>query len=93
MSAPGASVRPGAVSFSVWAPRCRSLDLVVDGRPFRAMREEGDALFAGAIENLAPGARYQYRLDGERYRPDPPSRWQPDGVHGPSVVVDPAAFE
>jgi maltooligosyltrehalose trehalohydrolase len=92
MNVPGASVRPGGVTFSVWAPRCRSLDLVIDGRPFRAMREEGDGLFTTAIENLAAGARYQYRLDGERYRPDPASRWQPEGVHGPSVVVDPAAF-
>jgi maltooligosyltrehalose trehalohydrolase len=93
MNALGASVHPGGVSFSVWAPRCRSLDLVIDGRPYRAMREESEGLFTIAIENLAPGARYQYRLDGERYRPDPVSRWQPEGVHGPSVVVDPAAFQ
>jgi maltooligosyltrehalose trehalohydrolase len=93
MNTLGASVRPGAVSFSVWAPRRRSLDLVIDGRPFRAMREEGEGVFTTAIENLAAGARYQYRLDGERYRPDPVSRWQPEGVHGPSVVVEPAAFQ
>jgi maltooligosyltrehalose trehalohydrolase len=93
MNALGASVRGSAVSFAVWAPRCRSLDLVIDGRPARAMREEGDGLFATEVEHPGPGTRYQYRLDGERYRPDPVSRWQPDGVHGPSAVVDPAAFE
>jgi maltooligosyltrehalose trehalohydrolase len=93
MNALGASVRAGAVSFSVWAPRCRSLDLVIDGVPARAMREDGDGLFTTVVENLAAGARYQYRLDGERYRPDPVSRWQPDGVHGPSAVVDPTTFE
>ena len=93
MNALGASVRAGAVSFSVWAPRCRSLDLVIDGVPARAMREDGDGLFTTAVEHLAPGTRYQYRLDGERYRPDPVSRWQPDGVHGPSAVVDPTTFE
>ena len=87
MNALGASVRAGAVSFSVWAPRCRSLDLVIDGVPARAMSEDGDGLFTTVVENLAAGARYQYRLDGERYRPDPASRWQPDGVHGPSAVV------
>src|SRR5712692_3606825 len=92
MNALGASVRAGAVSFSVWAPRCRSLDLVIDGVPARAMREDGDGLFTTVVENLAAGTRYQYRLDGERYRPDPVSRWQPQGVHGPSVVVDPARF-
>ena len=93
MNALGASVRGSAVSFSVWAPRCRSLDLVIDGRPALAMREEGDGLFATVVSELAAGTRYQYRLDGERYRPDPVSRWQPDGVHGPSAVVDPSAFE
>jgi maltooligosyltrehalose trehalohydrolase len=92
MNGLGASVRPGAVTFSVWAPRCRSLDLVIDRRPVRPMRQEADDLFETHIENLPAGARYQYRLDGERYRPDPASRWQPEGVHGPSAVVDPAAF-
>jgi maltooligosyltrehalose trehalohydrolase len=93
MNALGASVRPGAVSFSVWAPRCRTLDLVIDGRPARAMREDGDGLFSTTVEQLPAGTRYQYRLDGERYRPDPVSRWQPEGVHGPSIVVEPAAFQ
>jgi maltooligosyltrehalose trehalohydrolase len=90
MNALGASLRPGAVTFTVWAPRCRSLDLVIDGRPHRPMQQDEDGIFTTAIDNLAAGSRYQYRLDGERYRPDPASRWQPQGVHGPSVVVDPA---
>jgi maltooligosyltrehalose trehalohydrolase len=89
MNALGASLHPAAVTFAVWAPRCRSLDLVIEGRPCRPMQHDGDGLFTTAIEDLAAGTRYQYRLDGERYRPDPVSRWQPEGVHGPSVVVDP----
>src|SRR5262245_40083323 len=91
MSALGASARHGTVMFSVWAPRCRSLQLIVDGRPLRAMRQAEDGLFETSAE-LAPGTRYQFRLDGGHYRPDPVSRWQPEGVHGPSVVVDPASF-
>ena len=47
-----------------------------------------------------PGGRYWFRLDGpsarlgagDRLRPDPASRWQPDGPHGPSAYVDPRAF-
>ena len=92
MNGLGASLGPGAVTFTVWAPRCRSLDLVLEGRPVRAMRPEAGGFFETALEHLAVGTRYQYRLDGARYRPDPVSRWQPAGVHGPSVVVDPAAF-
>ena len=56
------------------------------------MRPVADGCFETTVEHLAAGTRYQYRLDGARYRPDPVSRWQPEGVHGPSVVVDPAAF-
>jgi maltooligosyltrehalose trehalohydrolase len=92
MNGLGASLRPGAVAFTVWAPRCRSLDLALEGRPVRAMRPAADGVFETTLEHLTAGTRYQYRLDGARYRPDPVSRWQPDGVHGPSVVVDPAAF-
>src|SRR5439155_51034 len=49
-------------------------------------------IFEMTVPRVGAGARYQYRLDGERHRPDPTSRWQPDGVHGPSAVVDPTAF-
>jgi len=44
------------------------------------------------VSHLPPGADYFYRLDGERDRPDPVSRWRPEGVHGPTRVVDPTAF-
>src|SRR5262249_33843605 len=37
-----------------------------------------------------PGQRYLYRLDNGPDRPDPASRWQPEGVHGPSAVDDPS---
>ena len=40
-----------------------------------------------------PGDRYWFRIDGDRLRPDPVSRWQPDGPHGPSAIVDPAVFQ
>ena len=44
-------------------------------------------------EGVAPGARYLYRLDGTKQRPDPASRCQPDGVHGPSQVTDTRAYD
>jgi maltooligosyltrehalose trehalohydrolase len=57
-----------------------------------ALVPEGDGLFAGTVEGIGAGGRYVYRLDGGAERPDPVSRWQPEGVHGSSAVVDPAAF-
>jgi maltooligosyltrehalose trehalohydrolase len=89
----GASLHPDGTTFRVWAPKCRSVELVADGRPPERLHDVGDGVQELTLAALMPGARYQYRLAGGRYRPDPVSRWQPQGVHGPSVVVDPARFE
>jgi maltooligosyltrehalose trehalohydrolase len=88
----GASLHEGGATFHVWAPRCRSVDVVIDGRRPIPMVVGPDGRYEVTVPGVAAGARYQYRLDGERFRPDPVSRWQPEGVHGPSVVVDPRAF-
>ena len=49
--------------------------------------------FDVTVSGTEPGARYRYVLDGQKERPDPASRFQPDGVHGPSEVIDPDAFQ
>jgi len=92
MTALGASLVEDTVVFRVWAPRCRALDVVLAGRPPAPLARGADGLFEGTLGDVAPGARYRYRLDGARHRPDPASRWQPEGVHGPSAVVDPRRF-
>jgi maltooligosyltrehalose trehalohydrolase len=56
------------------------------------MEEETDGWFAAVAPGVGAGARYRFRLDGADAFPDPASRSQPDGVHGPSEVVDPSAF-
>lgn len=56
------------------------------------MAPAGAGWSEAAVEGIGPGARYLYILDGARARPDPVSRAQPEGVHGPSEVVDPGAF-
>jgi maltooligosyltrehalose trehalohydrolase len=48
--------------------------------------------FEATVPDVSAGTRYLYVLDGEKKRPDPASRHQPDGVHKPSAVVDPDAF-
>src|SRR2546428_6052462 len=88
----GASLLPGAVAFRVWAPRCQAVDVVVDGRAVEALAPREGGLFEVRLEGVAEGARYKYRLDATRYRPDPVSRFQPEGIHGPSVVIDPNRF-
>ena len=88
----GAAVRDDGVVFRAWAPRCRTLDVVIEGRRPLAMSRQDDGLFEAVVAGLRPGTRYQYRLDGARYRPDPASRFQPEGVHGPSMAVNPGSF-
>lgn len=55
------------------------------------MERDASGYFRVAVEGIEPGARYSYRLDGD-LRPDPASRFQPDGVHKASQVVDPSTF-
>ena len=92
MNLVGASLHDGGVTFRVWAPRCRSIDVVIEGRRPLPLAARPDSIFEIPVPGVTAGARYQYRLDGVRYRPDPVSRWQPEGVHGPSVIVDPREF-
>ena len=56
------------------------------------MTPVSDGTFTGAVANASPGDVYSYVLDGDGPYPDPASRFQPHGVHGPSAVVDPGAF-
>ena len=90
----GAEVLAGGVHFRVWAPACRQVDVRVEsGTPaLHPLAPEGSGWFSGFVPALREGARYRYRLDGGDGFPDPASRFQPEGPHGPSQVVDPSRF-
>ncbi|HET6519107.1 MAG TPA: hypothetical protein VFG47_04735, partial [Geminicoccaceae bacterium] len=95
----GAEVAPeGGVHFRVWAPRRERVTvLTVDAprrrREFVEMEPEPGGYFSGVIDDAGAGTRYRYLLDDDpKPYPDPASRFQPEGPHGPSEVVDPRAF-
>jgi maltooligosyltrehalose trehalohydrolase len=94
----GAELVPdGGVHFRVWAPRRRRVEVVFEGGVYREglalLESEQGGYFSGHDAAAAAGVRYRYRLDDdETLYPDPASRFQPDGPHGPSEVVDPSAF-
>jgi maltooligosyltrehalose trehalohydrolase len=75
----------------VWAPRAAHVDVVVAGRR-SAMVEEGGGWLVADAGPVEPGADYAFSLDGGPALPDPRSRFQAEGVHGPSRLVDAAAF-
>ena len=86
----------GRAHARVWAPACRSVDVVLEasgttGQRITPLNADGDGYFAGCVHAKADD-RYWFRLDGSRLRPDPASRHQPEGPHGPSAIVDPARF-
>jgi maltooligosyltrehalose trehalohydrolase len=80
----------GTVTFRVWAPRAERVDLVLEHGTVAL--ERGGGGWHATVARAAHGDRYTYRLDGGPERPDPASRWQPDGVHGRSAVFDPATL-
>ncbi|HLL00738.1 MAG TPA: malto-oligosyltrehalose trehalohydrolase [Myxococcaceae bacterium] len=91
----GAWVEPGPrVRWRVWAPEHRTLEVVLhdaEGKPGRVlpMTAEAGGYFGAVLEGQGAGVRYKLRVDGEGPFPDPWSRSQPQGVHGPSEVVVP----
>jgi maltooligosyltrehalose trehalohydrolase len=84
---------PNHTHFRVWAPARSRVEVVFEGglSPVR-LRPEADGYFAGEAA-VGAGARYRFRLDdAATLYPDPASRFQPEGPHGPSEVIDPGAF-
>jgi maltooligosyltrehalose trehalohydrolase len=87
----GAVPDSSGTHFRVWAPKTDRLDVNVESLAV-PMRRDADGYFTARVEGVRPGARYSYRFPDGRQRPDPASLLQPEGVHGPSEVVDLAAI-
>jgi maltooligosyltrehalose trehalohydrolase len=81
----------GSAHFRVWAPRRRTVEVLI-GDTASPLSREPDGHHSGLVAGAPPGTLYRYRLDGGDAFPDPASRFQPEGPHGPSQVVDPSRF-
>ncbi len=79
----------GRTRFRIWAPRRKRVQVHIVHPRDRTVRlkDVGDGYYEAEIDDVHPGALYFYRLDMSIERPDPASRLQPQGVHGPSQVV------
>src|SRR5262249_15757971 len=91
----GAELQPsGQTQIRVLAPACNQVEVVLVGNPKTScLMCEEDGYFSGLLD-AGRGASYRFRLDGQStLYPDPASRFQPEGPHGPSEVVDPTAFQ
>jgi maltooligosyltrehalose trehalohydrolase len=87
----------GEAHFRIWAPKARKIDVVLEDAPdakrkFCPLVAERGGYFSGAV-NASAGTRYRFQVNGgENFYPDPASRFQPDGPHGSSCIVDPTKF-
>ncbi len=95
----GTETVDGGTSVRVWAPGHASVWLVVegarddDGAAEVQLAPEGDGHWSGVADGVGAGARYRLRVDDGAPLPDPASRFQPEGPHGPSEVIDPSTFD
>lgn len=86
----------GRVCFRLWAPGAKQVELNLQGSLFESslpMESEADGWFSITTAFAAAGSHYQYCIDGKHWVPDPASRYQAYDVNGPSVVIDPKAWQ
>lgn len=91
----GAEYCASGVRFRLWAPQARQVGLCQSHNKHeecRAMEPKGEGWFELISHDAGPGMKYRFQVDGAIKVPDPASRFQPHDVHGPSEVVNPAAF-
>ena len=82
----GPVLTDNGVTFRLWAPAAKSVDLLTDTAHTMTANDAG--WFTVHIPDARAGTRYRFRIDGELTIPDPASRFQPEDVHGPSEVID-----
>src|SRR5258708_14908464 len=84
------------VHFRVWAPHRTTVEVLLErprqGPVAHSLEKRPDGTFFGSHPLAHAGALYRYRVDGKNVYPDPASRFQPEGVHGPSQIIDPRPF-
>jgi maltooligosyltrehalose trehalohydrolase len=83
----------GHCEFTVWAPHTKQVEVYFpNSNQTEALRPQPRGYYRGTAVDIQPGTRYLYRLDQEKDRADPASRYQPEGVFGPSQVIDLSTF-
>src|SRR5271170_1561439 len=92
----GVEVSHAGAHFRVWAPARQTVTVELEtgaGRTTRViLKPETGGYFSGSVPAAEAGMRYRFRLDGGKPMPDPASRFQPEGPHGPSQLIDPSLF-
>src|SRR4051812_42385090 len=85
----GAWPQNDGIQFRVWAPYAKEIKVIFETKtqPF-FLKAEKDGYFSAFIPGMTAGALYKYQIDNGQNYPDPCSRYQPQGPHGPSMVIN-----
>jgi maltooligosyltrehalose trehalohydrolase len=92
----GAVVQEQGTTFEVWAPKARTIELILEKKSNSITHElqfSEEGKWRCFVPDITDGEPYRYRINGDRVLPDPASRFQPHGVHGPSQVINPHVFD
>ena len=87
----GAELHRGGVTFRLWAPAAKRVEVMLD-RAY-PMQAQAEGWYEATIPGACAGMLYKYRIDGEMEVPDPASHFQPQDVFGPSEIIDHKRFE
>ncbi|MFH1329009.1 MAG: alpha-amylase family glycosyl hydrolase, partial [Candidatus Bathyarchaeota archaeon] len=90
----GANLSNNSAMFRVWAPKAKKIKLKTQTPEKKEINMEytRDGMFHTTVDDLTEGIRYSYSVNDGKDLPDPLSRFQPEGVHGPSAIVNPNSF-
>jgi maltooligosyltrehalose trehalohydrolase len=85
----GSFLKKNSCTFTVWAPFRKKIELIIEGSntAARSMNKDDIGYWTIELPDIQPGTEYFFQLDGEKKFPDPASRAQRKGVHGPSTVI------
>jgi maltooligosyltrehalose trehalohydrolase len=83
----GAFNEANATRFTVWAPEKKKMEVEI-GNKFLPMEKDWQGYWKATADSVKPGTNYKFRIDGKKSLPDPASCFQPEGVHGPSQVIN-----
>lgn len=83
----GAFTEANAARFTVWAPEKSKMEVEIAGK-FFPMEKNWLGYWTTLVDEVSSGTNYKIRINGEKTLPDPASCFQPEGVHGPSQVID-----
>jgi maltooligosyltrehalose trehalohydrolase len=88
----GARISPGGARFRVWAPNHKAVSVQLNGSG-HALADEGNGFFSATVPQAREDTLYSFLIDGQGPFADPASRFQPEGPHGPSQIIDPDRFQ